>query len=282
MKSFETLLSSFERELRFRNYSASSIRTYKTAIVLLHKSFNKPVEEITCSELKRFLYEKVNTDGLSTSFINQQISAYKILQVDILERDWDPIRLKRPRKNLMFPNILSLEEINLILDAISNIKHRAMVSLMYSAGLRRSEVLAIKPQNIDSSRMRVKVENGKGGKDRYTILSTKTLETLRLHYRYNRPKVYLFEPNGKPGQKLSAATIRSVVKNAVKKAHISKEVSCHTFRHCFATHLLENNINLKVIQQMMGHSSLKTTSRYLQVANVTPENINSPFDTFNV
>lgn len=282
MKSIETLLSSFERELRFRNYSASSIRTYKTSILLLDKSFDKPIEEITCNEFKHFLYKKVDADDLSTSFINQQISAFKILQVDILERDWNPIRIKRPRKNLKLPNILSLEEINLILNAISNMKHRAMVSLMYSAGLRRSEVLAIKPQNIDSKRMRVKVENGKGGKDRYTILSAKTLDTLRLHYRYNRPKVYLFEPNGKPGQKLSTATIRSVVKKAVEKARIAKKVSCHTFRHCFATHLLENNINLKVIQQMMGHSSLKTTSRYLQVANITPENISSPFDGLNV
>jgi site-specific recombinase XerD len=214
--------------------------------------------------------------------VNQTISAFKIMQADILGREWEPIRIKRPRREKKLPVVLTTDEVERMILVTRNIKHKALLSLAYSSGLRREEIRVIKPDAIDSKTMRVKVTAGKGKKDRYTLLAHKALELLRVYYRLERPVNYLFEVSGKRGQCLAPETINHIAKHAASKAGIKKKISFHTLRHCFATHLLEKGVNLRLIQQFMGHNSIKTTSVYLHVANIHPGSVISPLDGMNI
>jgi integrase/recombinase XerD len=265
-------------EMELRNYSANTIRTYSELLSQIEGSLKIPLDKITTEQLKNYLHHRIKEDEVSITLVNQCISAWKILQVDVLKRDWVAVSIKRPRRVIKLPVVLSIEEIEQLIAATSNIKHRSLLMLAYSSGLRRGEVQQIKPRSIDSSRMLVHVVQGKGKKDRYTILSPKALESLRTYYRSERPKVYLFEPNGKPGCFLADQTLNEIVKTSAKKAGITKRVSFHTLRHSFATHLLEQGVNVRLLQQFMGHTSLKTTSGYLHLVNVDLAKVISPLD----
>ncbi len=283
MKSTNSqLIGHLQKEMQFRNYSPRSINSYGSLMSNLEKYFDISLDKITTQQFKDYLHHRITHDGVSTSMINQSISAFKILQTDILGRDWEPLKIKRPRREKKLPVILSLNEIENLISVTSNLKHRALLMLAYSSGLRRQEVQQIKPSAIDSERMQVHVVQAKGHKDRYTILSVKTLEALRLYYRYERPLHYLFESQVRKGHYLSDTTLNKIVKINAAKAGIKKDVSFHTLRHCFATHLLEKGINLRLIQKYMGHVSLKTTSIYLHMANIEPASITSPIDSMNV
>ncbi|MFC2101340.1 tyrosine-type recombinase/integrase, partial [Bacteroidota bacterium] len=208
--------------------------------------------------------------------------AFKILQRDILNRDPEQIRIKRPRRERKLPIVLSTEEIARMISVTRNLKHRALLALAYSSGLRRDEVRRLKPANIDSQRMRIHVVYGKGKKARYTILSPKALEMLRLYYGIEKPVCYLFETQLQKGKSLAVGTINAIVKNAAKRAGINKKISFHTLRHSFATHMLEKGINIRIIQQFLGHTSIKTTSVYLHIANIDPASFSSPLDDMNI
>ena len=156
------------------------------------------------------------------------------------------------------------------------------MALAYSAGLRRQEIQLIKPLDIDSARMQVRVVQGKGKKDRHSILSPKALDLLRSYYKIERPMTFLFESQGKKGVQLSHRTLLCIVKKSAVKAGIKKNVTFHTLRHCFATHLLEKGVNLRIIQEFMDHTSLKTTAIYLHLVNIEPSGIISPLDSMNI
>jgi integrase/recombinase XerD len=269
-------------EMQFRNYSTRSIKTYGDLASKIEKYFKFPLDQVTSEQFKAFLHRRITVDGISTSMVNQYLSAFKILQVDVLKRDWEQIKIKRPRREKRLPVVLSINEVESLIAATRNIKHKALLMLAYSAGLRRQETQRIKPSSIDSARMQVHVLQGKGKKDRYTILSTKTLDILRIYYKQERPAQFLFEAQGKKGQPLGETTLDKIVKNSAAKAGIKKRVSFHTLRHCFATHLLEKGVNLKLIQQFMGHVSIKTTSGYLHLVNVNPASVVSPLDSMNI
>ena len=276
------LIERFIREMEYRNYSPRSIQSYSSLLSKVESYYNQPLDKITGRQIKEYLHGRIMADKISVTMVNQYISAYKILQVDILQRDWEQIRIKRPRKEQRIPVVLSGEEVERLIKATANIKHRAILMLAYSSGLRRQEVQFIKPSAIDSSRMQIHVVQGKGKKDRYTILAKKTLDILREYYRRERPTKYLFEAQGRKGQNLSESTLNNIIKQGVKKAGINKNISFHTLRHSFATHLLEKGLNLRLIQQFMGHTSLKTTSLYLHIANVNPGTITSPLDSMDL
>lgn len=278
----EAVLRHMSKEMELRNYSKSSIHTYEMLLSKLQKDLNKPFEAISSEDVKSWLYVRIKRDNISTSTINQCISAFKVLQQDVLGRSWDALRIKRPRRNKILPVVLSEAEIQSLINATSNMKHRALIMLAYSSGLRRQEVANMKPDAIDSHRMQVRVVQGKGKKDRYTILSNKTLELLRIYWRFARPLVYLFEANGHKGSPLGANTLNEIVKRSAKKAGIKKKVSFHTLRHSFATHLLERGANVKLIQELLGHNSLKTTAIYLHMINITPGMLHSPLDSLDV
>lgn len=275
-------LELFIKEMQLRNYSSRTVKNYCESLVALEKKYLLPLDQINVNQLKDFLHARITEDEISVSSINQHISAFKILQVDVLKRDWEQIKIKRPRRTKKLPIVLSISEVESLINATKNIKHKALLMLAYSSGLRRQELQLIKPSAIDSARMQVHVVQGKGKKDRYTILSAKTLEVLRLYYKLEKPRDYLFEAQGKKGQQLSETTLGNIVKKSAKKAGITKEVSFHTLRHCFATHLLEKGVNLRLIQQFMGHVSMKTTAVYLHLVNIVPGSVTSPLDSMDI
>lgn len=283
MKNINSLLiEGFIHEMQYRNYSPRSILSYSGLLSKIEYFYNQSLDKITTQQFKDYLHQRITVDEISTTMVNQYISAFKILQVDVLHREWEQLKIKRPRREKKLPIVLSQQEVERIINATSNIKHRAILMLTYSSGLRRQELQMIKPQAIDSSRMQVHVVQGKGKKDRYTILSSKTLDLLRLYFKYERPSIFLFEAQGKKGIHLSDTTLEKIIKKSALKAGIGKNVSFHTLRHSFATHLLENGVNIKLIQQFLGHTSLSTTSVYLHLANEGQVRISSPLDSLEV
>lgn len=184
--------------------------------------------------------------------------------------------IERPRKQKKLPIILSKEEVVKIIESTNNIKHRCILSILYSAGLRRSELINLKIQDIDSKRMVIKINDAKGNKDRYTLLAQSFLVDLRKYYQQYKPQEYLFE--GISGGKYNGASIANILKYASNNARINKHITPHTLRHSFATHLLENGTDLRHIQLLLGHSSTKTTEIYTHVATHSFKNIKNPLD----
>lgn len=183
----------FRRELEYRNYSPRTVESYTESLLSLQKHFSKSLDEITVEQFKGYLHLRMK-EQISTSSINQCISAFKHLQVGVFQREWEAFKIKRPRRVSKLPIILSTEEVERLISVTSNVKHRAILMIAYSAGLRKMEIVQITPSEIDSQRMQIHVKQGKGKKDRYTILSPKTLEILRNYYKLEKPKKYLFEP----------------------------------------------------------------------------------------
>ena len=195
----------------------------------------------------------------------------------ILETKFELEKIQRPKISRRLPNVLSKEEIKNILEAHTNIKHKAMLSTIYSCGLRRSELLNLKFTDIDSKRNIVFIRKGKGKKDRITPLSPKLLEMLRNYYSVYKPQTWLFEGKN-VGEQYSDTSLQAVLKQAVKKAKIKKQITLHWLRHSYATHLLESGTDLRYIQELLGHNSSRTTEIYTHVSTKSLQQIKSPFD----
>ncbi len=266
------------QEMQIRNYSQRTVVSYLHCIERLSVYYRSSPELLSIEQIKSYLHYCVVKKQESASTLNQLISAVRILYVDVLHRIWEPIKLKRPRREKPLPVVLSTQEVSLLIECIKNLKHRTILIMAYSAGLRINEVRCLQPIDIDSDRMQIRVRNGKGKKDRFTLLSLKTLEELRVYYKLFRPRKYLFE-GYVPGEPIHVRTIGHIFNRAVKLAGIDKAVSFHSLRHSFATHLLEQGTNLRMIQQLLGHNSLRTTSVYLHLSRFDPKQVVSPFDT---
>jgi site-specific recombinase XerD len=275
-------VSLLRKELEYRNYSPRTIGTYCDLMGRAEGALQKPLSSITVDEFKGYLHRIITQKQVSTSSINQNISAFKIYLQDVLHGQWVNFQIKRPRLAKKLPEVLSTEEVERLIRSTTNVKHKAILMLTYSSGLRKMELRSMTSRGIDSGRMQVHILQGKGKKDRYSILSPKALEMLRIYYKIERPVTYLFEPRGKKGCMMSERTLDAIIKQSVAKAGIRKGVSFHTLRHCFATHLLEQGVNLKLIQQFMGHTSLRTTSVYLHLTKVDLSCIVSPLESMNV
>ncbi len=258
--------------MRIRNYSERTIKSYLHSIEQIALRFHQPPGKITIHQFKSYLYHLINDKQASFSKINQDISAWKILQQDILGREWEKISIHRPRREKKLPDVLSSKEALALIDAPSNQKHRMILTLFYVTGLRRDELIHIRLKDIDRGRGLIKI-NGKGHKQREVVLSPSLLNKLEEYYRRYKPAVYLFEGTV-AARPYSASSIAEIVKSAAKKAGIKKNVSPHTLRHTFATHMLERGVNLKRLQLLLGHSSMKTTSVYLHLADI--ENVQLP------
>lgn len=194
------------------------------------------------------------------------VSGIKFFWEKILERSWDVGHLPRPKWAKVLPEILSVAEVRRLIEVTQNQKHKAILRLLYSTGLRMGELVNLKPLDIDSHRMVVRVRQGKGKKDRYTILTQSMLVQLRNYWRGYRPQTYLFEGMIR-GQAISGRTVQQVFKKGMKKAGTKREVGVHVLRHCFATHLLDAGVDSLTIKSMMGHSNIATTARYIHVQN---------------
>ncbi len=264
--------------MRSKRYSESTVGTYSEAL----KSFllfyrEKAVVEITNEDVVIYNNDFILKNNLSASYQNQIVNAIKLFFQTIIGTKIMVDKIHRPKRAKVLPNVLSKEEVKTILNVHSNIKHKMMLSLIYSCGLRCGELLALKPVHIDSKRNIVLLKNSKGQKDRIVPLSPFILEMLREYYKLFRPKTYLFEGQ-KPGESYSEKSLQSVLKQALQKAKINKPVTLHWLRHSYATHLLESGTDLRYIQELLGHSSSKTTEIYTHVSTKSIQQIKSPFD----
>ena len=262
------------QELR---YSEQTIKTYKSLFEEFINYYNKSdITKIDEPMIKSFMRYLVTERKVSTSYQNQSINAIKFYYERILGGQRKIYYIDRPRREKTLPTVLSEEEITSILHSIENIKHKAIIMTIYSSGLRISEAINLKLKDIDSKRMQIRVEQSKGKKDRYTLLSTKTLDILRLYFHEYKPKLWLFE--GQSGEQYSGRSIQNILKMALSKTDIKKHVTVHTLRHSFATHLLENGTDLRYIQSLLGHESSKTTEIYTHITTKGFDQIKSPLD----
>lgn len=272
----KTLREKLLQEMQFRNYSPRTIATYLSCLTGLSKHYKKSPDKIDLERVKAFLHHSV-IKGCSVSYVNQTISAVRVLHEGVLKRKWEPLSIKRPRREKKLPVILSQQEVKSIVNTLSNVKHRAVLNLGYSGGLRISEVIDLKVEHIDSKRMQIRIVGAKGKKDRYTLLSKSTLDLLRDYYKVYQPKDWLFYGLN-PTKQYSKTSINKVLVKACTRAKVSKTVTYHTLRHCFATHLLEQGTNIQLIQQLLGHAHISTTSRYLHVQQYRLDQVVSPMD----
>jgi integrase/recombinase XerD len=271
-------IEKFSDYLKSKRYSPNTIQSYSEAL----KSFllffkNKPVAEITNQDVICYNNQFILKNKLSSSYQNQIVNAIKLYFVTVLDTKIEIDKIHRPRREKILPNVLSKEEVKQILNAHTNLKHKTMLSLIYSCGLRRSELINLKPADIDSKRGIIHIRQSKGKKDRIVPLSQKILEMLREYYRGYKPGLWLFEGQNS-GEQYSEYSLQSVLKQALKKTGNKKPVTLHWLRHSYATHLLESGTDLRYIQELLGHNSSKTTEIYTHVSTKCIQQIKSPFD----
>ncbi|WP_264558488.1 site-specific tyrosine recombinase/integron integrase [Flavobacterium sp. N2270] len=267
----------FSYWLKSKRYSENTIKTYTDALKSFLVFYNtKDILTITNEDLVTYNNEYIIKNNLSHSYQNQLVNAIKLYFKTIQNISLELDKIHRPKREKVLPNVLSKEEVKKILEAHVNLKHRAMLSLIYSCGLRRSELLHLKSTDIDSKRNIVIIRQSKGRKDRIAPLSPKILDLLRDYYKMYKPKNYLFE--GKTEEQYSEQSLQSVLKQALKKVNITKPVTLHWLRHSYATHLLESGTDLRYIQELLGHNSSKTTEIYTHVSTKSLQQIKSPFD----
>lgn len=288
--------ASKETLLRIKAKSRLQPEILKMQEFLELKGYSKKTSSVYCSQIQRLAYYYVSKDyeeisheqvreyilmllreGKSHAYINQAQSAIKFFYHEILGKGNATINLPRPKREQKLPEILSQGDVMKIIKAVSNLKHRAILLLTYSAGLRVGEVVSLKIGDIDSERMLIHVKQGKGRKDRYTILSQTALDVLRLYAKACRPVDWLF-PGDIKGEHLSERTVQRVFETACHAAGIKKHVSVHSLRHSFATHLLEGGTDLRYIQELLGHVNSKTTEIYTHVSEKDIRRIRSPLD----
>lgn len=262
-------------------YSESTYKTYRLAFEEFVNYFSEQnLENITQEQITDYLRYLVNDRKISISVQNTTINAIKFYYEKVLGGKRTFYHLDRPRTEKTLPEVMSEEQVADLLNSIDNLKHKAILMTIYSAGLRISEAINLRISDIDSKRMQIRIEQAKGKKDRYTLLSVKTLEVLKKYFLAYKPKLWLFE--GQNGGKYSIKSIQKIFHNAKEKAKINKKVTVHTLRHSFGTHLLENGTDLRYIQVLLGHSSSKTTEIYTHITTKGFDKIVSPMDKLNL
>jgi len=270
-------LVDFKNYLQTRRYGSRTIEVYIDAVKLFLGYFkNKSIHEITNKDVEEFNYEVIIQRNYSTSYQRQLTGVLKLLFSYKTGMQLEVAKLERPRKERYLPQVLSLKEVFEIISSITNTKHRTIISLLYAAGLRISELINLKISDIDSTRMQIRVSRAKGKKDRYVGLSDHILILLRNYFEEYKPEVYLF--NGQEGGKYSDESIRNILKEACQRVGIKKRVSPHTLRHSYATHLLEAGVDLRYVQELLGHSRPETTMIYTHITQNKLISIKSPFD----
>lgn len=273
---YSEILKKLEANLVLKGFSPKTIKVYIGHVNRFIHKVNKSVDEIQSNDIQNYLLNLFQ-EKRSHSYINQAISSLKFLFYKILNKPKIIIDIPRPKKENKLPEVLSRGEVVDILNCTENIKHKAILNLTYSVGLRVSEVAELEVTDIDINRMLIHVKQGKGRKDRYTILSVKALEALRTHCSNQKVDKWLFVGED-PNKPISERTIQKVFKDSCIRAGIKKDVSVHALRHSFATHLLEAGTDLRYIQELLGHQSSKTTEIYTHVSNKNLSKIVSPLD----
>jgi site-specific recombinase XerD len=277
INEYAVALRLMQAKMEVRRYSPNTQRTYHFMFREFLKHIHPmPLARVSKQHVIDYHQHLIRTRNISRSYQNQSINAIKFYAEQVLGQDRQYIELERPKKANRLPLVLSLDEVKRILQCTANLKHRTMLTTIYSCGLRSGELLNLKPADIDPVGMRVWIREGKGVKDRATVLSPVLLDLIKAYHKDYRPRRYLFE--GPEKRRYSASSLRKVLHRSVIRAKIEKPVQLHTLRHSFATHLLENGTNLRYIQTLLGHNSPKTTEIYTHVSSRKLEEVRSPLD----
>lgn len=266
----------FRKILNIRNYSESTINNYCNALIQFEK-WNK--QDIILNKDILFEYiEYSKENDKSYSYIKNSLMALMLFSELVLGKKIKNDYLRKMRRASKLPDVLSIEEVKSVIESVENIKHKAILSLIYSCGLRISECINLKISDIDSSRMLIKIVQSKGKKDRYVQLSPKLLELLMNYYKSYKPNEHLFQ--GQFKDEYSARSIQNILKNALHKCNIKKRITVHSLRHSFATHLIEQGTDIRIIQDILGHKDIRTTQIYTHISSANISKVKNPFDSF--
>lgn len=271
------IIQKFRQWMQQRRYADQTIRTYTSMLETFLSHFpERKIEDISLTDIEEFNYYHVIGKGFSASYQNQMINAIKLFYLKMLGIKMELKELERPMKSRHLPSVLSKEEVSDLILSVRNIKHKAILSVIYSAGLRRSELVNLRITDIDSKRMLIQIKQSKGAKDRVVGLSKKVLTLLRAYYKLYKPQYYLFE--GQEKGKYSGTSINLIFQRAKKNAGIKTNGGVHMLRHSYATHLHESGYDIRIIQELLGHRSSKTTEIYTHISTKSIKKVVSPFD----
>jgi site-specific recombinase XerD len=277
----EELIVELKKELRLRNYSNKTIKSYKSCIIPFLQYINpRHPKDITSDEIRKYLLQLIEDKKFSSGTVNQVFNALRFLYIKMLKTQFKIEDIPRPKKEKKLPDILNEDEVIRIFQSVKNLKHRMMLMVAYASGLRVSEVVNMRIEDIDAKRGLMHIRGAKGKKDRYTTLSDNLIKPLYIYWQAFNLGIsgWLFPSGNRDDKHLSIRSIQAVFERAVKKAGIGKPVSMHSLRHTFATHSLEHGYDIRYIQKLLGHSSLKTTEIYTHVSTTDIAKIKSPFD----
>ena len=272
-----TLHRQMDIDMHLGNYAEKTRKIYLDAIVKFENHLGRAVEEAGVEDIRAYLHHMVEAN-LSESSIKHAYSALKLIHEVTLGKPWDVRRIPKARKKKRLPVVLSQAEVQAILDAAPNLKYQAIFTTLYSAGLRTSEAATLKLSDIDSVGMRIRVDNGKGDKDRFTLLAHATLDLLREYWKTRRPPEWLFTPEKTVDCPLSERAIQDAFLKTLRKTSIRKPATPRSLRHAFATHLYEAGNDLQTLQELLGHADINTTRIYLHLSRTRLAEVKSPLD----
>ncbi len=277
----QEIIERYEKQLTIENYASQTIKSYLSALKLFLEYISKlEINQITEKEIQNYLFYCKDKKTYSFSAMKQVIASIRYLYIKVLHKPVPESLFIKLKKPTTLPTVLSAKDISKIIFVTKNIKHKTMLLLIYSGGLRLGELLNLKIGDIDSESMKIHIKQGKGKKDRYIMLSKNALNLLRKYYKVYKPKEYIIE--GQKGGKYSPKSVQSVFKAAIKKAGIKKKATVHTLRHSFATHLLDDGTDIRYIQELLGHKKLETTQIYTHVSSHSINKIKSPADLLDI
>ena len=269
-------------ELQRRNYAQSTVEAYVSALREFAKYFKRPPDQLGPEHIRQFQLYLLRERKLATNTVKQRMAAVQFFFASTLKRPYLRNDFPYPKSPQRLPAVLSQEEVTRLIDSASNLSHRAILMILYSTGIRRSELVRLKVGDIDSERMVIHIQQGKGSKDRDVPLSPKLLETLREYWRWAKPKTYLFPGQRGADMPLTTKAVWHACQGAVRRAGISKKISPHSLRHSYATHLLESGADLRTIQLLLGHADIKHTTVYLHLSQRHLHAAANPLDSLQV
>ena len=273
----QDFIQSMKMAMELKGFAKSTQRTYLAHLTRYAEFCGKHPASTGYDEVRSFLHHSITVKKLSSSYVNSAYGSIKFFFQSVLYREWNMLHVPRIKKRSSLPIVLTPNEVFRILDATTFLKHKAILSTIYSAGLRVSEATHLDISDIDSDNMRIFIRQAKGNKDRYSILSSKNLLLLRKYWKVFRPTSWLF-PGISNDNPISIRTIQDVFKKSLRSTGIAKDASLHTLRHCFATHLLNQGATLLQLKELLGHENIQTTSMYLHLTHAEVLGLKSPFD----
>ena len=269
-------------ELQLRNYSPETQRNYIDAISRFARHFGKSPDKLGPEEIRTYQLHLLKEKKIAWSTLGLNLCALKFFYTKTLHQAWVVEKAANPKVPRPLPTVLSRDEVVRVLDGTHNLKHRALLATLYSTGARAAESRLLRVEDIDSQRMLVFIRHGKGGQQRYVMLSAQLLEILKAYWRWRQPQEWLFPSARFPDRPLDFSSIRKMCRDAGEQAAIGKRLHPHLLRHSFASHLLEDGVNLRRIQVLLGHASIKTTAKYLLVSQQTVQETVSPLDSLKL